>query len=131
MNIHNECGNWPANAIADITDMRNKLRDDAARGQLFKSTFRDFVFVAHNRIIRRLECMVTRSGESYRDYLIKNCILHSIIIDDSCDDNEGYLYATNHGMPLTIDVEGARIIPKDTFIKFISLQSKLENEQDE
>jgi len=129
MNTYEECGQWPANAVTDITNMRNTLIDDCDRGILFKLNYGDFVFVAHSRIIRRLELMVTRSGESYMNYLLHNNILHSIITDNSLEGWEGYLYTTNKGMPFTKDVEGVRLIPKDTFIQFISLTSKWEDEE--
>lgn len=111
MREYNQSGNWPANSIADTREMRNSLRDN-----LYDDA--DFVLVAHNKIIRTLECIIPRTSESYLDFLLRQGILYNIIIDNSLDETEGYIYATNKGMPITHDVDCLRVIPRNSFTEF-------------
>jgi len=119
MREHQQVGNWPVNSICDLTIMRDELRDAGYSDS-------EFIFVAHNKIIRELEPMIARTSDSYMDYVVSQGILYDIIIDNSLDETEGYLYATNKGMPITQNVDCLRVIPRDSFIKFKFIQNELE-----
>ena len=123
MKEHQQSGNWPANARADLLKMRFDLTDNGYPEA-------DFVFVAHNKIIRHLLASSPYEGYTYRNWFIREDVVYSIIVDNSLKETEGYLYATNKGMPFIKHLEGVWIIPHDSVYKYKFIQDVIvEREQ--
>ena len=116
MKEKNQSGDWPANSISDLTSMRDELRDDGY-------TDADFVFVAHYKITRYLDAVPSDFSHTYKNWMMHEDILHSIITDNSLNENEGYLYATNKGMPFIKHIEGLLVIPHDSVYKYNFIQN--------
>ena len=107
MNEYNQAGNWPANAIYDVKNMRDELRENGCEDA-------DFVFVAHYKVLRELEYTIPNSGISYRDWLLNQGILYAIFMDNTLNEDEGYLYATRKGIPFFKPIEELAVVPNNS-----------------
>ena len=107
-------GNWPANSVFDITIARDYFRNNGYEDA-------DFTMISHYRVDRCFEFQIANTIYSYRDWLLHQGILHSIIIDNNLEDDVAYVYATRKKIPFIKIIDGLHMIPSDSIYKITNI----------
>ena len=104
------CGNYPANIVCDVNIAVSYLKD---RGY-YRS---DFILLTHFKNKGAFIYPFLPTTYNYGDWLKHVGLIYAIIEDDTIQEDEMYVYATNKGFPIVKELDGLKIINSESIVR--------------
>ena len=117
MKVHTSVGRWPANAIADINEVRRILQEAGYRGA-------DFTLVTNYVALDILSYQIPSTLYTYLGWMKTHELLFDIVLDSNLPLDEVYVFATKKNFPMLCHAGGTdwwngclKVLKEDSGVK--------------